>query len=252
MHQQERLALILERLAERRTVTVVDLAADLGASRASIRRDLHALEEQQLLKRTHGGAVTAEVIYELPVRYRAGRHSEEKRHIAEAAAGLLDDSVHSVGLGGGSTTTALARILAAGRQLKIVTNALNIASDMAVRRTIDLVMTGGSLRPESYELVGPIADRSLAGISLDIVFLGVDGISAAGISTYDEVEAETDHALIRTADRVVVLADGSKVGKRAFSQIAGIGEVTDLITDKGADADELDRIRAAGVGVTLA
>ena len=105
MRQQERLALILDRLATTGSVAVVDLVAELDTSPASIRRDLQALEEQQLLKRTHGGAVAAEVIYELPMRYRAGRHQQEKRRIAEAAALLVDDSVHSVGLSGGTTTS---------------------------------------------------------------------------------------------------------------------------------------------------
>lgn len=251
MRQQDRLSLILERLAQQGSVSVTALSEELQASAASIRRDLLALEEQQLLKRTHGGAVSAEVIYELPLRYRAGRHQQEKLRIAKAAAELVDASVHSVGLGGGTTTTELAHVLgAAGRQLKVVTNALNIASDLSVRSAIDLVVTGGSVRPESYELVGPIADRALAGINLDLVFLGVDGIDAAsGISTHDETEAHTDHCLMATAGRVVVLADGSKVGKRTFSRIAPIAEVHTLITDIGADPGELARLRAADVEV---
>jgi DeoR family transcriptional regulator of aga operon len=252
MRQQERLGLILDRLARHGSVSVLDLTTDLKASAASIRRDLQALEEQQLLKRTHGGAVSAEVIYELPMRYRAGRHQQEKLRIAQAAARLVIESVHSVGLGGGTTTTELARVLgAAGRSLKVVTNALNIAGDLSVRSAIDLVVTGGSVRPESYELVGPIADRALSGINLDLVFLGVDGIEATGgISTHDEVEAQTDHCLMRTAARVVVLADASKVGKRAFSRIAEITEIATLITDAAADPGELDRLRAAGIDVT--
>jgi DeoR family transcriptional regulator of aga operon len=252
MRQQERLGLILDRLARHGSVSVLDLTIDLKASAASIRRDLQALEEQQLLKRTHGGAVSAEVIYELPMRYRAGRHQQEKQRIAQAAARLVTESVHSVGLGGGTTTTELARVLgAASRSLKVVTNALNIAGDLSVRSVIDLVVTGGSVRPESYELVGPIADRALSGINLDLVFLGVDGIEATGgISTHDEVEAQTDHCLMRTAAQVVVLTDGSKVGKRAFSRIAEINEIAMLITDSAADPAELDRLRAAGVQVT--
>src|SRR5690349_8703115 len=254
MRQQERLGLILDRLAKHGTVSVVDLTAELNASPASIRRDLRALEEQQLLKRTHGGAVAAEVIYELPMRYRSGRHQAEKLRIAQAAAQLVTDSVHSVGLGGGTTTTELARALGSiGRSLKVVTNALNIAGDLSVRSAIDLVVTGGSVRPESYELVGPIADRALAGIHLDLVFLGVDGIDArSGIATHDEVEAQTDNCLLRTADRVVVLADGSKVGKRAFSRIAGTSEVHVLITDSSAPVEELEKLRAAGVEVVVA
>jgi DeoR family transcriptional regulator of aga operon len=252
MRQEERLGLILDRLARDGSVSVAELTAELKASPASIRRDLHVLEEQQLLKRTHGGAVSAEVMYELPMRYRTGRHHQEKLRIAQAAAELVTESMHSVGLGGGTTTTELARLLgAAARPLKVITNALNIAGELSVRPAIDLVVTGGSVRSASYELVGPIADQALADINLDLVFIGVDGIEAGrGISTHDDVEAQTDRCLLRTTDRVIVLADGSKVGKRAFSRITGIEEISVLITDVGADTAELDRLRAAGVEVT--
>jgi DeoR family transcriptional regulator of aga operon len=220
MRQQERLGLILDRLAKHGTVSVLDLTNELNASPASIRRDLKALEDQQLLKRTHGGAVAAEVIYELPMRYRTGRHQEEKGRIAQAAARLVTEAVHSVGLGGGTTTTELARALGSvGRSLKVVTNALNIAGDLSVRSAIDLVVTGGSVRPESYELVGPIADRALAGIHLDLVFLGVDGIDATGgISTHDEVEAQTDHCLMQTATRAIWSASAPRVSRSSPSR----------------------------------
>jgi DeoR family transcriptional regulator, aga operon transcriptional repressor len=252
MRQEERLGLILDRLARDGSVSVADLTAELKASPASIRRDLHVLEEQQLLKRTHGGAVSAEVMYELPMRYRTGRHHQEKLRIAQAAAELVTESVHSVGLGGGTTTTELARLLgAAARPLKVITNALNIAGELSVRPSIDLVVTGGSVRSASYELVGPIANQALSDINLDLVFIGVDGIEAGrGISTHDDVEAQTDRCFLRTADRVIALADGSKVGKRAFSRIAAIEEISMLVTDVGADPAELDRLRASGVDVT--
>ncbi|ROO86980.1 DeoR family transcriptional regulator [Actinocorallia herbida] len=252
--RQERLAFILDRLAAHGSVTVTGLCTELGASPASIRRDLQTLEDQQLLKRTHGGAVGAGVTYELPVRYRAGRHDEEKARIAAAAVALVTDEVHTIGLNGGTTTTELARRLAAlGRPLTVVTNALNIAGDLAVRPSIELVVTGGRVRPESYELVGPIADRALSGISLDVAFLGVDGVDAiVGITTHDEVEAQTDHHLIAAARRVVVLADGSKIKVRAFSRIAETAELHILVTDATADPAELDRLRAAGVQVHVA
>jgi DeoR family transcriptional regulator of aga operon len=253
MRQEDRLGLILQELNQHGSVGVTTLAERLAVSEASVRRDLHLLQQQKLLTRTHGGAVASGVLYELPMRYRGGRSQEEKRRIAQAAVRLVDGSVHSVGFNGGTTITELARLLSTGRALKVVTNALNIAADLSVRPAIDLVVTGGGVRPESYELVGPIADRTLADISLDLVFLGVDGIDAeAGISTHDEIEARTDHCLMRATRRVVVLADGSKIGHRAFSRIAPIGEVDMLITDAGADRAELDRIQAAGVEVTVA
>src|SRR3569833_1403807 len=151
MRQQERLGLILDRLAKHGTVSVLDLTAELNASPASIRRDLRALEDQQLLKRTHGGAVAAEAIYELPMRYRTGRHQEEKLRIAHAAARVVTDSVHSVGLGGGTTTTELARALGtAGRPQKVVRIALNIAGELSVLSAFVVGVTGCCVLPESY------------------------------------------------------------------------------------------------------
>lgn len=250
MRQEDRFGLILDRLAQRGTVGVPELAAELRVSQASIRRDLHELENQQLLTRTHGGAVASGVLYELPMRYRGGRQQEAKRLIAQRAAALISDGVQSVGLSGGTTTTEVARALATRSGLKIVTNALNIASELAVRANITLVVSGGNARSESYELVGPIAERTLSGLNLDVVFLGVDGISVSGgLTTHHEIEAQTNKVMLTRAQRVIVVADGSKVGRRAFARIAEVAEITDFVTDSSADADELERIEKSGVAV---
>src|SRR5664279_5339992 len=176
MRQQDRLGLILERLNRESSVTVENLAVQLEVSQASVRRDLQLLESQQLLTRTHGGAVASGVLYELPMRYRGGQRHEEKRAIARCAVGLLAADVSSVGLNGGSTTTEVARALASHSGLRVVTNALNIAAELAVRSNIELVVCGGSARAESYELVGPLAELTLSNINLDIAVIGVDGV----------------------------------------------------------------------------
>ncbi|HEY5031337.1 MAG TPA: DeoR/GlpR family DNA-binding transcription regulator [Actinomycetes bacterium] len=252
MRQEDRLGLILERLNARGTVGVTDLAAELGVSVASVRRDLQLLEDQHLLSRTHGGAVSSGVLYELPMRYRGGRNQEEKRLVAHAAAALVTDGVRSVALSGGTTTTEVARVLATRSGLKVVTNAINIASELAPRPQISLVVCGGTARPESHELVGPIAELTLARLNVDIAFVGVDGISAAaGLTTHHEVEAATNRAMIHTAARVVVVADGSKIGQRAFAQIAALDQISDLITAGAADPDECRRIQDAGVRVVV-
>ncbi len=250
MRQEERLGAILERLAADGSVGVTELADSLRVSVASVRRDLHLLEGQRLLTRTHGGAVSNGVLYELPMRYRGGRHHEEKRWIAQAAAQLVVDGVSSVALSGGTTTTEVARVLAARSGLKVVTNAINIAAELALRPALTLVVCGGTARPESHELVGPLAEQALAQLNVDIAFVGVDGVCAAtGLTTHDEVEAATNRAMITSARRRVVVADGSKVGQRAFAGIAPIEAVTDLITDATADARECQAISEAGVRV---
>jgi DeoR family transcriptional regulator, aga operon transcriptional repressor len=250
MRQTERLAAILERLYESGGVGVSDLAREFSASPATVRRDLHLLEQQRLLARTHGGAVAQGVLYELPLRYRGARHGEEKRRIAGCAADRVDEGM-VVGLTGGTTTTEVARAIAETRRLTIVTNSLSIASELVVRPNLKLVLTGGVARPESYELIGPLAEATLSGLHLDLAIVGVDGISAtAGLTTHHETEASTNRALIGRAERAVVVTDSSKIGQAAFSRIVDADAVEELITDRNADADELARLDELGVKVT--
>jgi DeoR family transcriptional regulator, aga operon transcriptional repressor len=250
MRQAERLSVILETLSGDGTVGVSELVEVLGVSSATVRRDLELLEQQRMLTRTHGGAVAQGVLYELPLRYKSARHHEEKRRIADAAAELVEDGT-AIGLTGGTTCTEVARAIVERQRLTVVTNALNIASELAIRPNLKLVVTGGYARPESYELVGPLAEQALAGLNLDVVFLGTDGISTdAGLTTHHEVEAHTDRALIERARRVVVVADSSKIGSVAFAQICPIDRVHALITDAGVDGRLAKRLREAGVEVT--
>ena len=253
MRQADRFGLILEQLNRDSSVTVPMLATQLGVSAATIRRDLQMLESQQLLTRTHGGAVSTGVLYELPMRYRGGQQLPAKRAIASLAAQMLPAGAVSIALNGGSTTTELARALAGRPLLRVVTNALNIAADLAVRPNIDLVVCGGSARSQSYELVGPLAEMTLAHLNVDVAFIGVDGLSVtAGLTTYSEMEAHTDRALLAAADRIVVVTDSSKLGRRAFARICDIHGITDLVTDSNARPDDLAALAQAGVNVQVA
>lgn len=251
MQQPDRLGAILERLSVDGSVNVVEIAHTLEVSPATVRRDLRLLESQRLLERTHGGAVPHGVTYELPLRYKSTRQPEQKRRIAHEAANRVREG-WAIGLTGGTTTTEVARALVDRPRLTVVTNALNIASEMTVRPNLKLVVTGGVARPESYELVGPIAEASLEGLNLDMAFLAVDGISPrAGLTTHHEIEARTNRALLARAEQVVVVADSSKLGQVAFARICELAEVGELITDDGADPAAVAAIRDAGVAVTL-
>jgi DeoR family transcriptional regulator of aga operon len=250
VRQAERVGAIVERLSATGSLSVTQLSSELGVSAATVRRDLQLLEDQRMLKRTHGGAVAQGVLYELPLRYKTARHQEQKHRIARVATERVTDGM-AIGLTGGTTTTEVARSVIDRQRLTVVTNALNIASELAIRPNLKLVVTGGYARAESYELVGPLAEQSLAGLNLDVVFLGTDGISPqAGLTTHHEVEAHTDLALIERARRVVVVADSSKIGLVAFAQICTIDRVHELITDVGADAHLVAELREAGVEVT--
>lgn len=249
--QAERLNGIVQRVAERGAVSVSSLAEELGVSEATIRRDLDLLDEQRLLTRTHGGATPRNgVTYELPLRYRAEQHRAEKARIAEAAAELVAADLVTVGLTGGTTTTEVARRLA-GRSLTIVTNALNIAAELAVRPNLKLVVTGGVARPESYELVGPLAEATLDGLNLDVVFLGVDGATPEAVTTHHEVEAWTNRRLIERARRVIVVCDASKIGRAAFAEICPIRQVDEIVTSTDIPRRMAARFEEVGVKLRL-
>ncbi len=250
MRQADRLSTVLERLSGTGSVGVAELAQELGVSPATIRRDLGLLEQQQLLARTHGGAVGQGVLYELPLRYRGARFGEQKRRIAREAANRVSEGT-AVGLTGGTTTTEIARALVGVARLTVVTNSLSIASELAVRPNLKLVVTGGVARAESYELVGPLAEASLAGLNLDRVMIGVDGISArAGLTTHHEVEAHTNLALIDRASIVTVVCDSSKLGEVAFARICELDRVDEVITDTDASPAAVGELADAGITVT--
>ncbi|MFI5952342.1 DeoR/GlpR family DNA-binding transcription regulator [Cryptosporangium sp. NPDC051539] len=253
LRRAERVSAILERLAADGSVDAGLLADEFAVSAATIRRDLQVLEDQKLLSRTHGGAVAVDVAYELPVRYRAGQNREAKAVVARRAADLLPRGPLTLGLSGGTTTHLLARLLAERVDLTVVTNALNIASELALRPRLKLVMTGGVSRTQSYELVGPIADRALEGLNIQIAVIGVDGISSrGGLTTHDEIEAHTNACMIRRSDRVIVVADGSKVGRVHLAAICPVAAVSVLVTDSSADPAGVDAIRRAGTEVVIA
>jgi DeoR family transcriptional regulator of aga operon len=251
VRKADRFGRILERLASSGSVGVADLARELGVSEATVRRDLRALDEQRLLERAHGGAISHGTVYELPVRYRGGHAREEKQRIARAALDRVADG-DVVALTGGTTTTEVARQLVRRAEISVVTNALNIAGELAVRPNVKLVVTGGVARSASYELVGPLAEATLRSINVDVAFVGVDGIDVrAGLTTQNETEAATNRALIERSRRVIVVADGSKLGHVAFASICPLAAADELITDAGASGQELACLRAAGLAIDI-
>ncbi|MEU6383997.1 DeoR/GlpR family DNA-binding transcription regulator [Streptomyces bauhiniae] len=256
MARDTRWQTLLELLAERGRVEVEEAAAELAVSAATIRRDLDGLAEQRMLVRTRGGAVAHGVSYELPLRYKTARHASEKQRIAAAVAELVAPG-EAVGLTGGTTTTEVARALAvrpdlaAGSPaLTVVTNALNIAGELAVRPQFKIVVTGGVARPQSFELVGPLADGVLGAVTLDVAVLGVGAFDPVhGAAAHDESEAAVNRLLCERAERVVVAADSSKLQRRAFARICGPEPVDTLVTDTAVAPETVRRFEEAGVRV---
>jgi len=242
--RHERMNALLELLGERQRLDVEEAATALEVSAATMRRDMDTLAEQQLLTRTRGGAVLSAVTYDLPIRYRRGHHAASKRAVADSAAGLVGHG-DVVGLSGGTTTTEIARALATrpefaapGPQprLTIVTNALNIANELAVRPQIKIVLTGGVAHSRSFELSGPFSELVLRQLTLDVAFIGVNGIDPElGAMVHDEAEATTNRLMAERAARAVVVADSSKLGVRCFAHVGGADVFDTLLTDEGLD-----------------
>ncbi|WP_369212189.1 DeoR/GlpR family DNA-binding transcription regulator [Streptomyces flavofungini] len=252
MLKSDRHVRILDHVAAEGSADVTQLSRLLGVSQATVRRDLRHLSEQRLLDRTHGGALAGGLSIELPLQHRADQRSPQKRAIARAAAALVPEGA-VVGLTGGTTTTEVARLLADRGPVTIVTNAVNIAANLVLRPHVTLIVIGGTARSQSYELVGPIAEKTLADHHTDIAFLGVDGISAAhGCTTHDQLEAATDRSFAFHGSRTVVVADHSKIGRTTFAKICPAADVHTLITDADAPAAELAALGDLGVRVTVA
>ncbi|WP_327308299.1 DeoR/GlpR family DNA-binding transcription regulator [Streptomyces sp. NBC_01298] len=262
MTRKERWQTLLDLLVERGELEVEPAAEALGVSAATIRRDLDQLAEQQLLVRTRGGAVLHGVSYELPLRYRTSRRAAEKRRISETVAALIVPG-EVIGLTGGTTTTEVARALAArpdlaagstgSPALTVVTNALNIAGELVIRPQFKIVLTGGVARPQSYELTGPLAMEVLGQLSVDTAVVGVDAFDPAdGAATRHEDEAAMNRLLCERARRVVIAADSSKLGVRAFARIVSTDAVDVLVTDTGLSPSVAEAFEAAGVEVIRA
>jgi DeoR family transcriptional regulator of aga operon len=248
--RSDRMLAVLELLADRESVSLGVLSKELAVSAATVRRDLADLEDQGLLVRTHGGAVAAGSRGEVPVRLRDSQFKEAKRRIATRVAELIPTGPYAIAISGGTTTAAVAKALANRQRLTIVTNALTTAIEIASRPNLKVIMTGGVIRSSSFEVVGSLAENTFNAINVGTAILGTDGITAqGGATTHDETEARTNYAMVAHAQRVIVVADGSKVGRLTLARVAGLDEIHDLVTDSSADAAELERIAAAGVAI---
>jgi len=234
-------------------VSSEELAQRFHTSAVTIRSDLRALAAGGALLRTHGGAVSHREGDEVPLAIRAGHHHPEKVRIAQAAAALVRDG-DTILLDSGSTTHELAKHLAARplAHVNVITNALNVAMSLAHARHVHLVMLGGVLRENSFTLSGPQAESSLATLSADRLFLGVDSLDPErGLMTPHLMEAQLNAQMIRVARQVVAVADSSKLQRRNLSVIGPLECLDLLITDVHAHPAVVDAIRDRGVDVMV-
>lgn len=252
MLNEERRRAILDILNREGRLLVGELARHFKTSQVTIRKDLDVLQAQGLVHRSHGGALPVrEGALEDPTLLEKEKlHRKEKLHIAAAAAAMVKEG-QVVILDSGTTTTAIARALRNFRKLTIVTNAVNIAAELAGTE-VEVILTGGTLRKNSFSLVGPMAEETLRHLNADILFLGVDGIDAQyGLSTPNLLEAKVNRLMVEGAKRTVAVCDSSKFGRRSLSQILPLSAIHGVITDRGIPKNELKALKKAGIEMTL-
>ena len=249
---EERRRLILDILNHDGRVLVGSLARHFRTSQVTIRKDLDILQMHGRIQRTHGGALPARgsALEDPTLREKEKLHRKEKLQIAAAASHMVREG-QVVILDSGTTTTAIARALRGFETLTIITNAVNIAAELS-GSSLEVILTGGTLRKNSFSLVGPIAEETLRRLNADILFLGVDGFDLHyGLSTANLLEAKVNRAMMDVARVAVAVCDSSKFGRRSLASIAPLSAVHHLITDRDIPKRDLVALKKTGMQLTL-
>ena len=252
MLNEERRRAIVEYLHRDGRVLVTDLARQFETSQVTIRKDLEILHAQGLIHRTHGGALPSRegALEDPTLREKEKLRRREKLHIAAAAARMVKEG-QVVILDSGTTTTAVARALRNFHNLTIITNAVNIAAELS-GTAVEVILTGGTLRKNSFSLVGPIAEETLRGLNADLLFLGVDGFDTQyGLSTPNLLEAKVNRVMVDISRRSIAVCDSSKFGRRSLSLIGPPAAVHEVITDRDLANTDLKALKKANIEVHL-
>lgn len=253
MISESRRALILKEIDDRGSVSVVELAARLDVSEMTIRRDLTDLEKEGVIRRVHGGAVSARGrSYEPPFMLRETENQEAKSRIGEMAAALVADG-DSIALDIGSTTLQVARHLLGRRNLTVLTSSLNIANLLLGQPDVRLILTGGIVRLGEASLIGELAQYAYQNLFVDRLFLSVGAIDGqSGLTEYNWDDALVKQAMIRSAKEVILVADSSKFDRVAFARVAPLSVLHQIVTDRAPTGALLDTINQLRLVVHIA
>ncbi len=252
MLASDRRTRILERVAEEQTIRISALALEFGVSEMTVRRDIAKLERTGFLRRTYGGA-TAHLTRSLDPAFntRSLQNAAAKRLIAMTAVALISD-VSTIFIGTGTTTEQFARLMPARDDLVVVCESLPVAGLLGTRKPRVTVL-GGTVHRDELSCVGPVAVATVRRYHADIAVLGAAGVTPShGITELFEEEAENHRVMIERSERLLLLADGTKLGAHAMAHVAAVTAISTLVTDEGAAPDVLADLRAAGVEVIVA
>ncbi|MBE3009938.1 DeoR/GlpR transcriptional regulator [Microbispora sp. NEAU-D428] len=253
MYAEERQQEILRAARDAGRVDVVTLAERFGVTTETIRRDLTALERAGVLRRVHGGAIPVERLgFEPALAARDEVLTAEKERIAKAALAELPQD-GAVVIDAGSTTSRLVQALPPDRELTVVVNSPPLATVLAARPNLTVLMLGGRVRGRTLATVEDWAIQQLSQLNVDVAFMATNGCSVAkGLTTPDPAEAAIKRAMIACADRAVLLADHTKFSGTYLARFATLGEIDVVITDTGLDPDQAAALAAAGPEVVRA
>lgn len=248
----ERHQFILSKLQKEGYAQVLELCKDLNVSSVTIRKDLKLLEDKKLLFRTHGGAsMNNPYTVDKPVNEKEKLQSSEKMKIGAAAALTIEPN-DSVIIASGTTVLALAKNIQPEGALTVITSALNVAMELLQHDNVEIIQLGGIIRRTSSSITGSYAQDMLKDFFCSKLFLGVDGIDIEhGLTTTSGVEAHLNRSMIKASQKVIVLSDSTKFGKRGFGRICGIEEVNQIITDKGIPDHYVNHLEGMGIEVTI-
>ena len=255
MYAEERQQAIADLLTQRGRLSVTELAQRFTVTTETVRRDLSTLERAGIVRRVHGGAIPAASlsVLEVAVNERDLAQSEQKDRVAEAAVAYLPTNGGSVLLDAGTTTARLAGLLPLDVAFTVFTNAVPIAGRLAGRGNVDLHVLPGRVRRTTQAAVGEETVAAISRLRTDVAFVGTNGLSVAhGLSTPDASEAAAKTAMIRSAQRVVVLADSSKIGHESTVRFGDLDQVDVLITDDGLRDDDRATLEAHDIEVVVA
>jgi DeoR/GlpR family transcriptional regulator of sugar metabolism len=251
MNQVERFRRVQEALSKRDFVSLEELCAGLGASRATVRRDLIELERGRSIRRVRGGVMsTAPREEALDFRKLSVSCHEEKARIGQATASLVRDG-QTIILGGGSTVAEVAQCLL-DRPIQIITNSIPVAQVFWESRQTEVTLTGGNLYPRLGIQFGPICERMLHSISADLAIMGIRGITGDGLSDSSTLVVESIRAMINCAERVLIVADHTKFGRNAMIHVANLDEVDQVISDRDLAPEYRQLLDQRGVNYLLA
>jgi DeoR/GlpR family transcriptional regulator of sugar metabolism len=222
---------IIEHVLSKKSVRVDELSDIFNVSLATIRRDLNEIEEKGLIQRVHGGALLVEDSEEPPILNRKNKQSEAKRRIGSAAADLVNDH-ETIIISSGTTTEAMVPFLTGKSGLTVITNTINIASQLARYPHISVVVLGGWLRHSEYSMHGHITDQALQDLHADKLFHGTFGLDPEfGLTGTDMQEVQTDRKILSAAQQLIILADHTKFGVIGQIRLSSLEKVDTIITD---------------------